>query len=502
MSKNRCFSNPNKCKASSDYTKQAKQQTIFTDVVNQVQTQNNFIKSNGVNYNENFGLHNQCLAFAKSYELLLDVTKGKYYTAPVQDPNWVSNETWSAGLYSVDYSANQVNTVVDTSYNAGNGNHIIFPMTQPAYLADISWNGLYPGVRTDPSYNIFYNQCKDQNYWRKKLVDMSFNNTNYSKQSKQESEQLYGMYYPTNIKFNLYPNTDIPCDSSIHGSVPFIYTGTIQTFTKPAGVCVITIEAIGGGGGGSRSGYVPTYGGGGGKVTSSFNVPLCKCSFNIYVGGEGKGFVFGNPIVLGGISLYNYSTNGQTGSGGTVNYDVGTGGSGGGGALSCVIINQQGSTIQREMLIIAGGGGGGSDGDFPPSNGGFGGGNGTADGQDAPLYSGSTGGKGGKADGTGGAGPNQILTTGGSGGTGGNSGNNVGNGGRNYSNGAGGGGGYGGGGGGYSYNAGGGGSSFSNGYNTIYTYINTHTNSLPGEGGSFGSPNATSGQPGKITITY
>ena len=167
MSKNRCFSNPNDSNtSSSDYTKQTKQQTIFTDVVNQVQTQTNFIKSNGVNYNENFGLHNQCLAFAKSYELLLDVTKGKYYTVPTQDPKWVSNEAWSAGLYSVDYSANQVNTVVDTSYNAGNGNHIIFPMTQSAYLADLSWNGLYPGVRVDPSYNIFYNQCKDQNYWR------------------------------------------------------------------------------------------------------------------------------------------------------------------------------------------------------------------------------------------------------------------------------------------------------------------------------------------------
>ena len=455
-----------------------------------------------MNYNENFGLHNQCLAFAKSYELLLDVTKGKYYTAPTQDPNWISNEAWSAGLYSVDYSANQVNTVVDTSYNAGNGNHIIFPMTQPAEIADISWNGLYPGVRVDPSYNIFYNRCKDQNYWRKNLVDMSFNNTNYYNQSKDDSEELYGMYYPANVKFNLYPSAVF--NNSIHGSATFNYTGTIQTFTKPAGVSVITIEAIGGGGGGSIPGGVTTYGGGGGKVTSSFKVPLCKCSFNIYVGGQGNGFVLGNPIVLGGISLYNYSTNGQTGSGGTVNYVVGTGGSGGGGALSCVIINQQGSTIKREMLIIAGGGGGGADGEFPPSNGGFGGGNGTADGEDAPLYliPPSTGGKGGKADGTGGAGPNEILTTGGSGGTGGNSGNNVGNGGRNYSNGAGGGGGYGGGGGGYTYNAGGGGSSFSNGYNTTYAYIASHTNVLPGEGGTAGSPKAASGQPGKITITY
>ena len=203
MCADRCFSSPNESETSSDYTKTTKQKTIYTDIVKQVQSQTNFIKSNGVNYNENFGLHNNCLAFAKSYDLLLDVTKGKYLCSPTEDPNWVSNESWSAGLYSVDYSANGVNVVVDTSYNAGNGNHVIFPMTQPAFLADISWNGLYPGVIVDPSYNIFYNECNDQNNWRKKLVDMSFNNTNYYIQSKQQSEQLYGMYYPSNVSFGV-----------------------------------------------------------------------------------------------------------------------------------------------------------------------------------------------------------------------------------------------------------------------------------------------------------
>ena len=216
MCADRCFSNSNGSNSSSDYTRSTKQKTIFTDVVNQVQNQTNFIKNNGVNYNENFGLHNNCLAFAKSYDLLLDVTKGKYYTTPVEDPNWNSNEAWSAGLYSVDYPANNVNVVVDTSYNAGNGNRIIFPMTQSAELAEISWNGLYPGVRVDPSYNIFYNECNDQNNWRKKLVDMSFNNTNYYKQSKQQSEQLYGMYYPGNVSFE--------CNTCISFTIEQIYT--------------------------------------------------------------------------------------------------------------------------------------------------------------------------------------------------------------------------------------------------------------------------------------
>jgi len=200
MKANKCFSNSNKCETSSDYTKINKQKTIFKDVVNQVQ--NNFIKSNGVNYNKNFVLHNNCLAFSKSYELLLDVTKGRHYNVPVTDLDWVSNESWSAGLYSVNYSANGVNAVVDTSYNAGNANEIIFPMTQSADLADISWNGLYPGVRIDPSYNIFYNKCKNQNYWRDKLVTMEvFNTTNYYAQNKLKSDNLYGIAYPANVTF-------------------------------------------------------------------------------------------------------------------------------------------------------------------------------------------------------------------------------------------------------------------------------------------------------------
>ena len=200
MKANKCFSNSNKCESSSDYTKINKQKTIFKDVVNQVQT--NFIKSNNVNYNENFVLHNNCLAFSKSYELLLDVTKGRHYAAPVTDPAWVSNEAWSAGLYSVNYSANGVNVVVDTSYNAGNANKIIFPMTQSAEVADISWNGLYPGVRIDPSYNIFYNKCKNQNYWRDKLVTMDFITTNYYAQNKLKSDKLYGLAYPANVTFS------------------------------------------------------------------------------------------------------------------------------------------------------------------------------------------------------------------------------------------------------------------------------------------------------------
>ena len=179
----RCFSNPSEDNSSSDYILRKKQKTIYTDVLKQYP--NNFIKHNGLNYTENFGLNGRCLGFAKSYDLLTDIKRGNCSNSS-NIPALNSYEAWSGSLYSVNYSANNVNTVVDTSYNAGNGNQIIFPMTQPAELADISWNGLYPGVIIDPSYLIFDPECME-NSWRNKLVDVSFNNTNYYIQSNKLS---------------------------------------------------------------------------------------------------------------------------------------------------------------------------------------------------------------------------------------------------------------------------------------------------------------------------
>jgi hypothetical protein len=179
----RCFSNPSDDNSSSDYILRKKQKTIYTDVLKQYP--NNFIKHNGLNYTENFVLNGRCLGFAKSYDLLTDIKRGNCSNSS-NIPNLNSYEAWSGSLYSVNYSANNVNTVVDTSYNGGNGNQIIFPMTQPAEVADISWNGLYPGLVIDPSYLIFDPECME-NSWRNKLVDVSFNNTNYYIQSNKLS---------------------------------------------------------------------------------------------------------------------------------------------------------------------------------------------------------------------------------------------------------------------------------------------------------------------------
>lgn len=214
MSANKCFGNSNKNQSNaSDYTNETKQSTIFTGI------------TKGEKYNKNFVL-TQCnngakfkkLTSAKSYELLLDVTKGRRYVNPLlplqsSSKEFNSNEMWSGNLYSIDYSANKIANVVDTSYNGGNENRIVFPMTQTQIQANSDWNGLYPGVVVDPSYAIFYESCINSTngqgpQWRN-LVDISFNinSTSYYKKNMLNANKLYGMNYPEQIAFDISCNT-------------------------------------------------------------------------------------------------------------------------------------------------------------------------------------------------------------------------------------------------------------------------------------------------------
>jgi hypothetical protein len=217
MSSNKCFSNSNKNQSNaSDYTIETKQSTIFTGI------------TKGEKYNKNFVLK-QCnngskfktLTSAKSYESLLDVSKGRRYVNPLlpllNSKNALnSNEMWSGNLYSIDYSANKIANVVDTSYNGGNSNKIIFPMTQTQADAYSGWTGLYPGVVIDPSYRIFYESCINSTngqgpQWRN-LVDISYNTNSsnsksYYKKNMLNANKLYGMNYPEQIAFDISCNT-------------------------------------------------------------------------------------------------------------------------------------------------------------------------------------------------------------------------------------------------------------------------------------------------------
>jgi hypothetical protein len=120
-------------------------------------------------------------------------------------------------------------------------------------------------------------------------------------------------------------------------SVTFNFTGTVQTFTVPAGVSQITVDAFGAQGGGG--------GGLGGRATATFSVTPGE-TLQVTVGGQGLDIGFG------------------TGSGGFNGGGSGGGGFGqttapGGGGASDV---RRGAAGFDARVVVAGGGGGRAEG--------------------------------------------------------------------------------------------------------------------------------------------
>jgi hypothetical protein len=220
MANNRCFTTYNTTiQNASDYSTSIRQKTIYTNIASNMHLDGNAnpVKLNGVRFNDNFSVmpiignkNAGCLVNAKNYELLLDATKGKHlYDASLgintQKTKLNTNESWAGSLFSVNYSENGVNVVVDTSYNASNPNKIIFPQTISACAADLSFNNTYPGIIVDPSYQLFYNPClsmfnNGKNPWLH-LVDVSFNETSYYKEALQ-SDPYYNISFPEKVIFN------------------------------------------------------------------------------------------------------------------------------------------------------------------------------------------------------------------------------------------------------------------------------------------------------------
>ncbi|MDA9666427.1 DUF5011 domain-containing protein [bacterium] len=181
------------------------------------------------------------------------------------------------------------------------------------------------------------------------------------------------------------------------------YTGSVQTFTVPAGVTSISVDAYGANGESKISGYGGGWEGRGGRVQADLAVTPGEV-LNIYVGGSHFYPGYGS---FGG---------GWNGGGA----DGGGGGSAGGGATDIRI----GGTTLTDRVIVAGGGGGAYN-----DNGIFlGGDGGDLTGEEGSRKSNSAyGGQGGtqsaagSGGGNGGAYPSEVgsagnLSTGGSGG--------------------------------------------------------------------------------------
>jgi hypothetical protein len=155
-------------------------------------------------------------------------------------------------------------------------------------------------------------------------------------------------------------------------TVTFNYTGGVQTFTVPAGVTSIQVDARGGRGGYESELYGYGHPGFGGRVQATMSVQPGEV-LNIYVGQRGYGDPSCDPC-----SPYPPSFNG--GGAGTENEN------GGGGGATDIRIN--GQALNNRVLVAGGGGGTSNDfGHFADFFGGSGGGLVGADGQ----YGGSGG---------------------------------------------------------------------------------------------------------------
>ncbi|MEI6765362.1 MAG: glycine-rich protein [Bacteroidota bacterium] len=171
----------------------------------------------------------------------------------------------------------------------------------------------------------------------------------------------------------------------VHGTQTFNYTGAQQSFTVPACITSVTLEAWGGQGGDNNgSGYT---GGRGGYAYGTLTVTPGQTLY-VYVGGDGQdGSSTSNVFMAGGWN-----------GGGT---GVSTGGGGGGGSDVRV-----GGTALTDRVLVAGGGGGAYGGSYA-DNGGYGGG---LSGQSRQITTGGTQSAGGTTGGSFGQGGSQSNT--------------------------------------------------------------------------------------------
>jgi len=185
----------------------------------------------------------------------------------------------------------------------------------------------------------------------------------------------------------------------------FSYTGSLQTYTVPAGDYWLQVQATGGAGGNNNSS--PLVAGGLGAQVSAYLPVTPGQTVYVLVAGAGEPPGGGGPGT-GGPGGY-----GGGGGGGT---STGNAGGGGGGGASAIFI---GGTSSTDLALVAGGGGGasytqvGGNGGTPSGaagGGSYGGGGGT-------QSAGGAGGTSNSADGSPGTAFSLTAASGGAGGT-------------------------------------------------------------------------------------
>jgi hypothetical protein len=261
----RCFDTLNKTVVTaSDLTTARKQTTMFNTL--QTNATNaalgpNPLKKTGYRYNSNFYTakcnqpagptdSSNIIVAAKSYELLLDITKGKRFSNPLLTTAAAKYKMWGGNVMEVNYEEGMkrkpgytgcegkgpvyalkwVTTATPTPYlelpDRG-FNKINFP--SPC-LDDCSgatliggWNlGAYPGYVIDPSSCIFYAPCYwvgqgNVPAWLANTADVSFRWTDYYWRAAN-AQPLAGMSFPEKIA--LWPQTSAVLENSQNSGAP------------------------------------------------------------------------------------------------------------------------------------------------------------------------------------------------------------------------------------------------------------------------------------------
>ena len=230
MSTNRCFETLDTTVVyGSDRTNSRRQETIYTEMQSNSNKSHdtNPVKKNGYRYNKNFiskrftkaagGTPYQYrLASAKSYDLLLDVTKGKRFANPVKNVGHNRYKMWGGNVMQVNYENKTPYKILSWNTQQNNSNTLHMPVE----IGITASNEI-----VDKSNEIFYSPCYFTTPghvppWVQHVVSKApiYKNTYYYYQGAK-ADPLRGMSYPEEIYFehqSQCKQDDTVCIKDIH----------------------------------------------------------------------------------------------------------------------------------------------------------------------------------------------------------------------------------------------------------------------------------------------
>lgn len=211
MSANRCFETLDTTVVSgSDKTNARRQETIYSEMQrNSSKKGPNPIKKNGYRYNKNFiskryknpkdaSSYQYRLASAKSYDLLLDITKGKRFSNPVNNVGHNRYKTWGGNVMQVDYKDKTPYKMLSWNTQQNNSNTVHMPIEIDVTVSN---------EVVDKDHNIFYSSCYFTTPshippWIQNVVTKTpiYKNSYYYYQGAR-ADPFRGMAYPEEIYF-------------------------------------------------------------------------------------------------------------------------------------------------------------------------------------------------------------------------------------------------------------------------------------------------------------